>query len=223
MNSVLRPPFVPFDEHKATRIYIRNLPHWRQQGATYFMTFRLGDAIPVQVANEIEEKRRQRLAARSIADHENAIQRLSSRDRFLYRKYVNRLQEGVADAGHGACYLRKSRVLDVVRNRLHKLDGSEYHLGDFVIMANHVHVLLIPTTRALELCLKGIKGATAVEANRLIGRTGRFWQPDSYDHIVRSLEQLSAYREYIARNPEMAGITLPSKACYRADWMDDWS
>ena len=74
----------------------------------------------------------------------------------------------------------------------------------------------------LELILKSIKGASAVACNRLRGRTGAFWQADSYDHITRSLEQLSAYRDYIARNPTLADVELPPQALYRADWMDAW-
>jgi hypothetical protein len=53
-------------------------------------------------------------------------------------------------------------------------------------------------------------------------RSGALWQADTYDHIVRSLEQLCAYREYIARNPAMAHVDLPGGALCRADWMDAW-
>jgi hypothetical protein len=69
--------------------------------------------------------------------------------------------------------------------------------------------------------LKKIKGASAVDCNRLLGRTGTFWQADGY-HIVRSLEQLQSYREYIATNPSQAGITVPAPALYRAELMDRW-
>jgi hypothetical protein len=55
-----------------------------------------------------------------------------------------------------------------------------------------------------------------------LGRSGAFWQSDSYDHIVRSLDQLVAYRLYIAQNPARAGIRLCAEAEYRAPWMDGW-
>jgi putative transposase len=70
--------------------------------------------------------------------------------------------------------------------------------------------------------MKAIKGAVARHCKELLGRTGRFWQPDSYDHIVRTLEQLAHFREYIAENPEKAGIVLAAEAQYHASWMDDW-
>jgi menaquinone-specific isochorismate synthase len=55
-----------------------------------------------------------------------------------------------------------------------------------------------------------------------VGRSGAFWQPESYDHIVRDRNQLLAYREYIAGNPAKASLRLPDAALYQANWMDAW-
>jgi hypothetical protein len=71
----------------------------------------------------------------------------------------------------------------------------------------------------LENILKQVKGASAVECNRRLGRSGPFWQTDSYDHIVRSFEELQHFREYIADNPAKAAIILCEPALYVADWM----
>src|SRR5579871_1175852 len=65
--GVLRPPFVPLDECRAVRIYQRNLPHWRQEGVTYFVTFREGDSIPEAVRCQWEEEKALWLKARRIA------------------------------------------------------------------------------------------------------------------------------------------------------------
>lgn len=216
------PLFVPFDERVATRIYQRNLPHWRQKGAMYFVTFRLGDALPLAAAREINERRDTWLAARGIVDVKEASRRLSPRDRFLYRKYVNRISEEASDAGYGECYLRRPEIASLVATMLHDHDGHAYHLGDFVLMPNHVHVLLLPSAEELETSLKRIKGATAVACNRFLARQGTFWQPDSFDHIVRNLEQLNAYREYIVMNPVRAKIQLCPASVYRAEWMGEW-
>jgi putative transposase len=217
-----RPTFVPFDERVATRIYQRNLPHWRQAGAAYFVTFRLGDALPAAAVRELDERRDAWLKARGVFDPKDARSQLSPRDRFLYRKYINRLGEEAADASHGACHLKQPAVASLVAGYFRKHDGDAYHLGDFVLMPNHVHVLLVPAAEELETTLKRLKGATAVACNRLLARQGPFWQPDSFDHIVRNLEQLSAYREYIAMNPVKARIQLCPAAAYRAQWMDEW-
>src|SRR5258707_1534865 len=62
---------------------------------------------------------------------------------------------------------------------------GHYELGAYVIMSNHVHVLLLPKISPSRL-LQSLKGATAQEANRVLGRTGEtFWQAESYDHWVR--------------------------------------
>jgi hypothetical protein len=71
-----------------------------------------------------------------------------------------------------------------------------------------------------ETCLIG--GKSAIECNKLVGRSGSLWQPESYDHIVRDLKQLLFYRRYIADNPKRAGIELADIAIYRANWMDEW-
>jgi hypothetical protein len=43
------PGFKSFDPNAALRIYRRNLPHWRQRGSTYLVTFRQADSIPANV------------------------------------------------------------------------------------------------------------------------------------------------------------------------------
>jgi hypothetical protein len=64
LRQMNRPPFIPFDEHRELRVYRRSLPHWRQDGATYFVTFRLGDSIPVNVTQAWNDERRRWIAAR---------------------------------------------------------------------------------------------------------------------------------------------------------------
>jgi REP element-mobilizing transposase RayT len=73
-------------------------------------------------------------------------------------------------------------------------------------MANHVH-LLIWHRIAPDRLLKSLKGSTAREANRLLGRTGQsFWQKESYDHYVRNPSEFEKIREYIENNPVKAGL-----------------
>jgi putative transposase len=222
MNSVLRPmrpPFVPFDEQKAMRIYQRNLPHWRQEGVTYFVTFRLGDSIPEAVRARWEEEKALWLKARAITyDGERgrwqeAFARLSATEQFRFRQHFNRQVESCLDHGLGECHLRAQECLDIVRAKIFADDGKRYHLGDLIIMPNHVHLLLTPVPgEELEMILKRMKGGSAAEYNRLLHRSGTFWQAESYDHIVRSLEQLQAFRKYIRENPMKAGITVASAA-----------
>jgi len=260
MNSVLRPAyFVPYDERRAVRIYVRNLPHWRQDGCTYFVTFRLADSIPHSIRREWEQEKQQWLERHGIAyDGEKghwrkALHRLPPGDRFRFEQHLNRQAQSCLDRGLGECHLREPECMTALKDEFFRDDGRRHHLGDFVIMPNHVHLLITPgdvernsfrstapeanefrstlsddaernefRSTKLEQILKSIKGASAVECNRLRHRNGALWQADSYDHIVRSLEQLCAYRDYIARNPVLAHLELPPQALYRAEWMDAW-
>ena len=73
-------------------------------------------------------------------------------------------------------------------------------------MPNHVHMLVDPRVSP-SLLLKSLKGASAREANRVLGRTGEpFWQKESYDHWVRNAEELERIRKYIENNPVKAGL-----------------
>jgi type I restriction enzyme R subunit len=160
-----------------------------------------------------------------------AVNRLSPEDQFRYHKHFNGRMQDYLDRGTGECYLRNADCVSILRTQILGGDGDSYHVGDFVVMPNHVHLLIAPVGTELsspysriklEDLLRGMKGASSRHCNQKLGRTGQFWQPESYDHIVRSLEQLQAYREYIAANPTKAGVVVAPGAMYRAEWMNDW-
>jgi REP element-mobilizing transposase RayT len=104
-------------------------------------------------------------------------------------------------------YLRQPEIAQIVVVSIHK--GAEldhYELGAYVVMANHVHLLIRPKI-ATDRLLKSLKGATAREANRWLQRTGEpFWQKESYDHWVRNQDEFQRIREYIETNPVKAGL-----------------
>ncbi len=93
-------------------------------------------------------------------------------------------------------------------------DVGNYELGAFVIMANHVHALLLPKV-PVSLLMKSLKGYTAREANKFLGRAGTpFWQKESYDHWVRNEAEWYRVKAYIENNPVKAGL-VKSSADYR--------
>ena len=95
-------------------------------------------------------------------------------------------------------------------------------LGNFVVMPNHVHVLLRPINEhELEDILHSIKSFTANQINKLMERSGEFWQRQSYDHIVRDFDQLTAFQEYIAANPVKAKLNKDQFLSHRAAWRPD--
>jgi REP element-mobilizing transposase RayT len=110
-------------------------------------------------------------------------------------------------ARSGPMFLRQSDIADLVRGSI--LRGAEighYQLGPYVIMPNHVHVLLLPLVPPPRL-LQSLKGVTAREANRLPGRIGEpFWQRESYDHSVRDEAEWRRIAGYIEKNPVKAGL-----------------
>ncbi len=108
----------------------------------------------------------------------------------------------------GPTWLKDDRLAKVVVDSLNY--GSErlrlYRLSAYVVMSNHVHILIWPQA-LLPRITKAIKGFTAYEANRILGRTGKkFWQDESFDHSVRTEEEFYRIAKYIERNPVKAAL-----------------
>ncbi len=207
-------PFRGFDEHAYARIYEHGiLPHWRQPGCTYFVTFRLADSIPESVLRELEYERSLWLKARGIdpagSDWKRHFAKLPTNDRRIYEQLVGRVLNTSLDECHGACVLRASAIGNEVATALDHFHGSRVLTGDYVVMPNHVHALLTPQDGfELEQILHSIKSYTANQINRALNKKGQLWQRESYDHIVRDAEQLQAYQEYTAANPAKAQLPL---------------
>jgi REP element-mobilizing transposase RayT len=104
-------------------------------------------------------------------------------------------------------FLKQDAIAELVIASLFKgVELGQYHLGAFAVMANHVHVLLLPVVGP-SLLLKSLKGWTAREANRILGRTGEgFWQRESYDHWVRDDREWERICSYIEENPVKVGM-----------------
>jgi REP element-mobilizing transposase RayT len=77
----------------------------------------------------------------------------------------------------------------------------------FVVMPNHVHALFVQNPLwPLEKLIRSWKGFTARQINKLIGRTGSFWQRDYFDRLVRDEEHFANCVRYIRRNPSKAKL-----------------
>jgi type I restriction enzyme R subunit len=115
------------------------------------------------------------------------------------------------------CLLAQPENAGIVARAMEHFDGERYLLGDYVVMPNHVHVLLVPLEGfSLTEILRSWKAFTAREINLRAGRSGGLWQRESFDHIVRSGEQLERIRGYIADNP--AGLREGTFLVRRVDW-----
>jgi REP element-mobilizing transposase RayT len=110
-------------------------------------------------------------------------------------------------AATGPLWLNDPEIAGYVERALKQ--GAElrhYVLRAYVIMPNHVHVLLDPLVDLYRLT-GGIKGVSARDANVRLGRTGKpFWQDESFDHWIRDAGQFTRTRSYIENNPVKARL-----------------
>jgi putative transposase len=113
--------------------------------------------------------------------------------------------DSVLDAGHGRCLLRHTEIADLVERALLHFDADRYRLLAWVVMPNHVHVLVQPGVPLAEL-LHTWKSFTGKAINRLLGERGAVWQPDYYDRFIRDEPHLAAAIAYVENNPVKAGL-----------------
>ncbi len=219
--------FQPFDPLVPVTIYRRALPHWRQKGCTYFVTFRLADSIPRAVATEWMETRRAWLKAHGIDRplREPAAMdlylRIPERDRRVFEQREARRYHAELDRCHGACILAHPEVREGLAGALQHFHGGRCASGDWVVMPNHVHWLVQPLDDwDLEDLLQSIKRYSATMASKAGWHRGTMWQKESYDRIVRDSRELLACREYIERNPVKAGLPPDRFSFHRAEWLD---
>jgi REP element-mobilizing transposase RayT len=201
MNFNLSPPpdFHGFDPNKRLRVYTRNLPHWRQAGATYFVTFNLADALPTAKRNELASMRRV---------WENRYP--PPRDESTWTEYAKVMFQKVEkwlDIGFGKCWFQYDGYAGELRRTILHFHEVRYEVGCFVIMPNHCHLVIRPfETFELEEEVGAMKNITAIFVNKEEGRQGQLWHQESYDRIIRDAEHLYRVIQYIGANPRRAGI-----------------
>ena len=207
-DSTFSPTFLNPDDSVA-KSRSTSLPHWYQDGATYAVTFSLADSLPASVIG-VYHKEKADLEA-ILLKAEEAGETTTARDarKQLAGLFSGRIEE-MMNEQHGSCAMKDPAVAEIVKRCLLHFDGQRYHIGAWCVMPNHVHCLIQPMEgHSLSAILQGIKSAAAKEANQYLGRSGEFWQKDSYDHIVRDGEDYLNQRGYILENPVAAGL---------ADW-----
>jgi putative transposase len=110
------------------------------------------------------------------------------------------------NARNGPLYLCQPTLANMVADAIRYRDGGPYQLHKYVIMANHVHLLITPRVPVSKL-MQSLKRFTAREGNRILGLTGRpFWQDESYDRLVRNEIEFRRIASYIEMNPVRAGL-----------------
>ncbi len=200
--------------HLVAGFHTRNvLPHLKREGGSYFVTFRLSGTLPAEVLEQLKRERElivaQAVAAkRPLTWHEHEE---------LFRWYSTRV-DAYLDAGQGKCFLRQPAVADLVADALRFFVGQRYELKAWVVMPNHLHVVVWPKPpHTLSEILHSWKSYTGTLANKLLARVGQpFWQEESYDHLVRDDTDMARCCEYTLMNP------VNARLCTRPeDWK--WS
>jgi len=189
------------------------LPHLKKEGGAYFVTFRQANSLPKEVLHRFKQERdiilQQATAAkRPLTWHEQDE---------LFRWYSDRVDKYL-DAGHGACLLREPGLAGLVAGAIPFFDGQRYELHAWVVMPNHVHVIVCPMPgHTLSGILHSWKSFASHEINkRLSQKVVPFWQNESYEHLIRDDDELHRCCQYTLMNPVNAGL------CARAeDW--PWS
>ena len=160
------------------------LPHFDSSHVIQFITFRLADSIPQSVFEKLDST-------------------LESATESIRRKFL----ESELDQCHGECYLGIPKIACIVENTLLHFHNKLYFLNAWVVMPNHVHVLVeIIEGGTLERITHSWKSYTANEANKLLGREGSFWQRQYWDRFIRNEFHFNKVVDYIHMNPVKAGL-----------------
>src|SRR5438477_1148385 len=143
--------FNPYADIRQTE---NRLPHWQQEGAVYFITFRLADAVPSRLRNQWEDDRDGWLR---VHPEPWSIE--------VEREYHERFSGAIErwlDAGYGSCVLRRHDCAAVIADALRDFDGERVGQLAWVVMPNHVHALFVlNAARTLQKVLLSWKGFTA--------------------------------------------------------------
>jgi putative transposase len=188
-----------FNPYAEIRHSENRLPHWQQESAVYFVTFRLADSVPSQVLGQWQDERQAWL--RVHPEPWNLGVEIE-----YHRRFSGALERWL-DEGHGSCLLRRHDCAEIIAKTLRHFEGERVVMISFAVMPNHVHALFVQNSEwSLEKLIHSWKGFTARQINKLLGRTGSFWQRDYFDRLVRDQEHFANCVRYIRRNPEKATL-----------------
>lgn len=207
----------------------RRLPHLDVDGATYFVTACLNGSVP---AIGLKALREYRLGLESqecpseLTDSDWRIRK----DKLYFARMDARLDDKPA-----VRHFAHESAAECVRDSLFHFSDKRYHLIAYCIMPSHLHWLFTPRTSwcdevvkmnvkriseakarpaaspphngtPREIIMHSLKSFTGLQCNRLLGLSEKFWQDESYDHVVRNMDELFRIIEYIEQNPVKARL-----------------
>ena len=145
------------------------LPHWHQDGKYVFVTFRLHDSLPQEKLQWLREEKESWLKRHP--------QPWNKEDTKEYIDKFGKTVEKWLDNGLGDCLLKKQSNRKIIEDALLYFNGDKYDLVAFVVMPNHVHILMkLKRGNKLTAIMRSLKSYTAKEINKNEKKSGPVWQ-----------------------------------------------
>ena len=191
----------------------RRLPHWDVEDETYFVTACLEGSLSSMGLTELK-RYRDELANRVVPDGMSSDEWENIKQKLLFAR-VDQMLDGNPEVR----YFEDHRLADAFRKSRYHFAEVRYHVFAWCVMPSHIHWVFRPLSnwcKALaesgqgrsprEIIVHSIQSFTALQCNRVRQATGRFWQPESYDHWIRNDDEFYRVIDYVEQNPVKAGI-----------------
>ncbi len=197
--------------------YRRRLPHRYESGTPIFITWRLKFTLPQCLLTTLQERKQEfETKINELSDEYQKMQRYQ-----FEKKQFDWFDEYIAKSPETPTLLRNPELAEIVSMAIRSQDRHYYNLHAFCIMPNHVHVLLtlldVEKFSDLSDVMRKIKGVSAYEINKYLGKEGSVWAKESYDHLVRNDKEFNRVVDYILDNPVKAGLVDKQE-----DWPHSW-
>ena len=193
MNFLVDPSLF-FDPNGNFSLKESYLPLLDQQGKLQFITFRCFDSIPAKIREEIKDFKEYFIKTYPLPwDIATMVE---------FRKTVGKREESLLDNGYGKCLLKSPEYRKIVDDALEFFNKDLYDLHAYVIMPNHVHILMAMLgDNDITECLESIKKFTATKINKITGEKGKYWDGQNYCRLIRNQDHYDIVRSYINKNP----------------------
>jgi REP element-mobilizing transposase RayT len=183
------------------------LPHLYKEGGSYFVTFRLLDAVDTSVKKCSRDGCTTTKLRANSRDGGTTSRRAKRHTLSPEREVVLIARETEPPLRLGSCVLIRPEIAELVQGALRHFHGQCYYLSAWCVMPNHVHVVVTPNNGwELSAILHSWKSFTAHQANKMLNRQGPFWERESFDHLIRTFEHFEAFIHYVENNPVAARL-----------------
>src|SRR5688572_29837509 len=183
--------------------YRRNLPHIQPRGATFLVNFRLVGSLPTEVVERLRAEADQ-LEKRLLAIKDQK-EKILLRDTEQHKLFV-KWDDALHNSKTGPLWLKENKIAEIVASSIRFHDGDWFDILAYCIMPNHVHLVLTPFESShtadyrMTKIMHNIKRNSANHANKILGRTGAFWQYENYDHFARDEAEPDRIIKYVLYN-----------------------